>query len=322
MKVLVTGANGFLGRHLLEVLSREHEVVGMCRREMSLGVACVQGDVTDEPSLVAAFEGCEAVIHAAGSVSHRAEDAALMWSVHVEGTANVLSACRKAGVRRLVHVSSSGTIACSRDMDPVANEASPSPLTLIQSWPYYRCKLFSEQAVLAAEDIEVVCLNPSLLLGPGDRTGGATSSVRYFLEDRLSAIPSGRLSFVDVRDVAVAAALALEKGEPGQRYLLGATNMTFVAFYERLARITNRDRVRWNLPSFTKKVLNFFPELGAEAGLGFGKKIPRMEVLMACHNWAVDAGRAKRELSWRPRDPTQTLRDTVVDLIHPAPLAE
>ena len=82
------------------------------------------------------------------------------------------------------------------------DEYSERPLNLVQKWPYYRSKLLAEDLVMAAEGIEVYCLNPALLLGPGDVSGGSTKAVRYFLEDRLDAAPSGTLAFVDVRDVA------------------------------------------------------------------------------------------------------------------------
>jgi len=318
MKVLVTGATGFLGRKLLERIGVDHEVRALVRREVELGVETALGDVLDPAALESAMADCDVVVHAAGRVSHEEEDAGEMWKVHVVGTDNVLNAALAAGVKRLVHVSSSGTVACSEDQDFIANECSPSPLGLISAWPYYRSKLFSEQSVLAAEGIEVISLNPSLLLGPGDDSGGATSSVRYFLEDKLDAVPSGGLSFVDVRDVADAVAFSIEGGTPGSRYLLGGANMTFAAFYERLARITDKEPIRWKMPSMTRSVLEWFPKLGKADGLGLANKIPRVEVEMGCHTWYVDDALARRELGWAPRDPMETLRDTVIDMVNHA----
>jgi len=318
MRVLVTGATGFLGKKLLERLGAEHQVRALVRRDVDLGVETALGDVLDSGSLKSAMTDCDVVVHAAGRVSHEAEDAGEMWKVHVVGTDNVLNAALGAGVQRLVHVSSSGTVACSEDKDFVANEDSPAPIGLISSWPYYRSKLFSEQSVLAAKDIEVISLNPSLLLGPGDESGGATSSVRYFLEDKLVAVPSGGLSFVDVRDVADAVAVSIGGGTPGERYLLGGANMTFAAFYARLARITDKEAIRWTMPEVTRSFLGWFPNLGKDEGLGLGNKIPRVEVEMGCHTWYVDDARARRELGWAPRDPMDTLRDTVIDLVNHA----
>jgi dihydroflavonol-4-reductase len=318
MKFGIVGANGFLGRALVERIGREHEVIAICRREVDLAVPLRKADLTDLASLEKAFEGLDVVVNAAGNVSNQPEDAEWMWQVHCQGAENVVAAAKAAKVAKLVHMSSSGTVAVSEDLGLTMDEYSPRPLNLVQKWPYYRAKLLAEDLVLRTEGIEVYCLNPSLLLGPGDLKGGSTKAVRLFLEDRLDAAPSGSLSFVDVRDVADAVLLVLEKGEPKRRYLLGATNLRFAEFYERLARISGKPKLRFTMPGFTRQVLNVFPGFGREKGIGIGHKLSRVEVEVASHNWGVDAGRAKTELGWRPRDPMETLTDTVIDLVHNA----
>jgi dihydroflavonol-4-reductase len=268
--------------------------------------------------LEAAFEGLECVVNAAGNVSNEPEDAEWMWQVHCQGAENVVTAAKKAGVSKLVHLSSSGTIAVSDDPKVCLDEYAPSPLTLVQRWPYYRAKLLAEEWVLNAEGLDVYCLNPALLLGPGDLRGSSVKSVRYFLEDQLEAAPSGALSFVDVRDVGDAILLVLEKGRPRQRYLLASTSMTFSEFYQRLARISGKSELRFTMPAATRSFLNLFPSFGKERGIGFAQKLSRVEVEISSHNWSADANRARKELGWTPRDPTETLTDTVIDLVNHA----
>lgn len=318
MKIGVIGGNGFLGRALVERIGRDHDVVAICRSDADLAVPLRKADVMDLSSMEKAFEGLDVVVNAAGNVSNQPEDAEWMWQVHCQGAENVVAAAKSAGVPKLVHMSSSGTMAVSEDMDLTMDEYSPRPLTLVQKWPYYRAKLLAEDLVLASDGIDIYCLNPTLLLGPGDLKGGSTKAVRYFLEDRLDASPSGALSFVDVRDVAEAVLLVLEKGEPRRRYLLGATNLRFSEFYERLARISGKDPLRFTMPGFTRQMLNLFPGFGKERGIGLGHKLSRVEVEVSSHNWGVDASRAKNELGWQPRDPMETLTDTVIDLVHNA----
>jgi dihydroflavonol-4-reductase len=227
--VLVTGATGFLGRHLLRRLSEEHDVIGMARNiPLHADFPHVRGDVTEPTSLAPALDGVEAVVHAAGNVSHLPADAGRTWDVHVKGTTSLLDAASAAGVRRVVHLSSSGTVAVSTRPE-VLGEDAPSPLPIIGTWPYYRAKLFSEQLALSRSrpGFEVLSLNPSLLLGPGDLKHESTRSVVLFLQGQLSAAPSGGVSFVDVRDVALAAARALSRGTPGQRYLLTGANWSW-----------------------------------------------------------------------------------------------
>ena len=308
MKVLITGASGFLGTHLMERLGRDHEVVGLCRRPGSRD-KCVAGDVLDRATLAGPMEGCDAVVHSAGGVSHRPEDAGWLNDVHVTGTENVLAAAAEAGVGRVVHVSSSGTVAVSGD-DRVHDEGSPEPLDVIKGWPYYRAKLFAEQAALKAGAIVV---NPSLLLAPGDVDGSSTGSVQLLLDGSLPAVPAGGLSFVDVRDVAEAVALALEKGTPGERYLLGAANLPRRDYYARLARIAELPEPRWTVPRAGGRLMGWMPaSIKTAVADRFGAD--PFELEMASHFWYLDASKARDELGWAPRDPGETLADTVADL--------
>lgn len=321
MKIAFTGASGFLGRHAVATLASEHVVVPISRSGTAVGglAGCV-ADVLDVDALVGVFADCEVVVHAAGPVSHEQEDAARMFQVHVKGTENVMAAARLAGVRKVVLISSSGTIAVSDQPDFVGTEESPSPERFIQAWPYYRAKRYAEQLALFAadEDLEVVCLNPSLLLGPGDETaGGSTHAVRVFLDEGVPIAPPGGISFVDVRDVAQAIGLAIHAGRSGRRYLLAGGNMRFKEFYDRLARITGRAAPIAAMPDITRKALSWLPRWGRTKGigLGVGPTISRADLVLSSHFWAADSGRAKQELAWRPRCPSETLDDTVADIL-------
>lgn len=243
-----------------------------------------------------------------------------MYEVHVKGTENVMTAARLAGVRKVVLISSSGTIAVSDQADFVGTEEGPSPERFISAWPYYRAKRYAEQLALGAADdaLEIVCLNPSLLLGPGDDPAGvSTSAVRVFLDEGVPIAPSGGISFVDVRDVAQAIDLAIHGGRSGRRYLLAGGNMRFKEFYDRLARITGRAAPLGSMPDITRRALNWLPRWGRTKGigLGFGPTISRVDLALASHFWTADATRARTELAWQPRCPSETLDDTVSDIL-------
>ncbi len=313
MRLLFTGATGFLGRATLPALAAAgHEVVVLSRApRQDLDAEVVVGDVLDPATLAPALAGCEAVIHAAGKVSHAPADAAMLWRLHVQGTDNVLDAAKAAGVRRVVYISTSGTIAVSDDGKHARDESAPSPLPLIGAWPYYRSKLLAEQAALSrsCDDFAVVSLNPSLLLGPGDTLDGqSTAPVRRFLDGDVPVSPPGGLSFVDVRDVAEAIAGALHTGAGGRRYLLGSANMTFAQFYARIARITGDPAPMLTAPAFTRQLLSWMPRFKQVGNLS------REELELACHFWYLDDTLARTELAWRPRDPQRTLEDTVAEL--------
>lgn len=323
-RVLVTGATGFLGAHLVaNLLERGDDVVALCRGEgpdVVVGgrVATVAlGDVLDAESVRRAAAGCEGVYHAAGRVSRDASDAEALHRLHVEGTKTTLDACKAAGVRRAVVASTSGTVAVSDDEDRVSTETDETPIGLLNRWPYYRSKLFAERAALErnTSDFEVISVNPTLLLGPGDRRGSSTEDVRLFLERRIPAVPPGGLSYVDVRDAALGMVLAMERGRPGARYLLGASNVTLREFFARLERISGVSAPSLPLPrapGFAKVGTALAEKLLAR--LGVSLPIDPVSFDMAQFYWYLDASLAEAELGWFARDPMLTLADTVRDL--------
>lgn len=322
MRYLVTGGTGFLGFELVRQLrDAGHEVVALCRSDApaleALGATVRQGDVLDAESVKRAADGCEAAFHAAGLVSRSPDDAEAMWKVHVDGTRTALGAMKEAGVRRVVVASTSGTVAVS-DVEETMDETNETPNALIGRWPYYRSKLYAEQYALRlnAPDFEVVCVLPSLLLGPGDERGSSTDDVRLFLEKKVQAIPSGGMSFVDVRDAAGALVAAMQKGRAGERYLVSGCNLTMRAFFERLERVSGVKAPWLPMPKnaeLAKQLVRFVDKLVDRLGGSF--EVEEQSVDMAQHYWWVDWSKAKRELGYAPRDASETLAATVEDLI-------
>ena len=312
-RYLVTGATGFLGVHLVRALrDNGHDVVPFSRRD--------GGDIHNTMRVREASRGCEGVFHCAGRVSRSQRDAEEMYRLHVEGTKSLLDGCVAAGVRRVVVASSSGTVAVSELPGRVATEEDDAPIGLVGRWPYYRAKLFAERAALArnGDALQVVCVNPSLLLGPGDSRGSSTQDVRLFLEGRIPVVPAGGLSFVDARDAAQAMYLAMKRGKPGERYLVGACNLTLADFFGRLARISNVPAPWLPMPR-SRQVVTFgasvVQRLATRAGLaGLAMGIDPVAAEMAQCFWYLDSNKASRELGWTARDPNETLFDTVQDL--------
>lgn len=319
-KYWVGGATGFLGSHLVRALcERGDDVVAVSRSGGQVGdVAVAAVDVLDAAAVEASARGCEGAFLATGKVSRDRDDAEELHRLHVLGTRSALAGLRAAGVRRVVVASTSGTVAVGRDPDRIADESAEAPMDVIATWPYYRTKLYGEREAMAANDppdFEVVVVNPSLLLGPGDTRESSTGDVRRFLERGVPAIPAGGIAFVDARDAAAGMIAALEKGEAGERYLLNAKNMTLAAFFQRLERISGVKAPRLRLPASAALAVGanrLFSR--AVRAIGGTPPVDEMSVEMGQVFWYCTSDKAERELGWSARDPGETLRDTINDL--------
>ena len=277
MRVFLTGGGlGFVGGHVVAALEDAgHEVT------------CDWVDVRDGEGLVSAFEGAEAVVHVAALYSYTAP-LAEMHAVNVDGTRNVIAACRAAGVRRLVQTSTAGT--CGPVAGRSATEADAPP-----GWelavPYKRTKLDAERLVLAAaaEGLDALCVNPTTPVGEGDTAPTPTGRmIRGVASGRYRAtLRSGGLNLVDVRDVARGHVLALERGRSGERYLLGGVNLTLAEVFAKIAEAAGRRPPRLELPYAAARAL---------AAVGLAN---RNEVALARLPAWFDCAKATAELGYQ-----------------------
>lgn len=319
MKILVTGGTGFLGSHFMNELCKRVDaadvrVLNLVRTPAleALGVEVVVGTVTSPADVERAMQGVTHVYHLAGYVSRRPEDAHLMFTVHVDGTREVCKAAVAAGVQRIVMSSTSGTIAISEREDEGLDEDSPAPMALIARWPYYSSKYYQEATArrFCGDKVELVMVNPALLLGPGDERIGSTREVLSFLSGDVRVVPPGGINFVDARDVAATIPVAMEKGRPGERYLLGGYNMRFAEYFDRMERLSKEYSARIRLPGK-------WPWLAARAQAAvfkaFGRTAPIEPTAadQAQYFWYFDSAKARRELGFVPREASATIFDTI-----------
>ncbi len=232
MNVYVSGATGFVGSHVAREL-----------REQGADVRDERVDLLDQPALERAVEGCDAVVHVAALYSYDAS-AEEIERVNVQGTRNLLDAAARKGVGRFLFTSTAGTCGPVPGRDATEEDEPPGwELTV----PYKRTKLAAERL---AREVGAVVVNPTTPIGEGDRKPTPTGRmIAGVARGRiLGFVPTTGLNLVDVRDVARGHALALERGEPGERYLLGGANLPLEEIFAAIADLAGRPRPRIPVP--------------------------------------------------------------------------
>jgi dihydroflavonol-4-reductase len=271
VRIYVSGATGFIGSHVVDVL-----------RERGGEVRDERIDLFDARGLGRVLRGCDALVHLAALYSYDAKTAELQ-RVNVDGTRAILAAAARAGVRRIVHTSTAGT--CGPVPGRAATEAD-SPPSWELSVPYKRTKLESEALARAAG---AVIVNPTAPLGDGDRKPTPTGRMVAGVAGRRlrGYLPGMGLNVVDVRDVALGHALALERGRAGERYLLGGVDLPLAELFARIAAIAGVPRPRVRVPYVVARA-------GAAVRL-----VNRHEVRLARLPMYFDSSKAERELGYR-----------------------
>jgi dihydroflavonol-4-reductase len=310
-RVLVTGATGFIGSHVVRALLARGDDVRVTVRRSSrqdpldgLDVNRVVADITDRAAMRRAAKGVERVFHAAGTTNLRMSAEQLL-RINAEGTRTVLDACLAAGVQRVVHVSSVAAIGPARPGGALdERHVHTGPLGI----PYADAKHAAEVEALraAAQGLDVVVACPAHVLGRGDERRSSTEVVRRFLLRRIPAYVDGAICIVDVEDVAAGLLLCDEKGATGERYILGTRNYTWQRLFGELQRVSGVEGPAVRLPLRLALAL-------AEASARTPGPTPltAAEIRAAAHWWTYRSAKARRELGWTTRPHEDTVEATV-----------
>lgn len=266
--ILLTGATGLVGSFVARRLVRDgHSVRVLARPQSNRGLLAgvesqldwAEGDILDVLSLEAALDGVTHVVHAAAVVSFVPRDRREMHRVNVEGTANVVNACLRANLRKLLYVSS--VAALGRPARPALG--SPTVITEEAKWEesplnshYAKSKYLAELEVWrgASEGLAVAMVNPTVILGEGDWHRSSTQLFRY-AHDEHRFYPEGTLNYVDVLDVAEAVVRLLFSDINGERFILNAAAVPYRQFLEKVARTFGKKPPTQRVPRAATAVL-------------------------------------------------------------------
>jgi len=306
MTTLVTGATGFLGSHVARQLVARGEAVRVLARASSsnraisdLSLEYVTGDLRDAASLDRAMSGVQRVFHVAADYRLWAKRSKDIYDSNVGGTKNVLAAAKRAGVGQLIYTSTVATIAVERPELP--NEFTETKLEEMIGH-YKRSKWMAEQEVLdaAKEGMPVIVAMPTTPVGPWDWKPTPTGKIILdFLNGKMPGYVETGLNFVGVEECAAGHLLVSEKGKIGERYLLGAENLTLKEVLDTLAKITGLPAPRMKIPHGVALGVAYV-ESAFSRLIGKEPGIPVEGVKIARHKMFVDASRARRELGFEP----------------------
>jgi dihydroflavonol-4-reductase len=316
MLTAVTGASGHVGANLINALVSKGRKVRALSHTCNLGLDGLpidlwQGDVGDLDSLIEAFHGVRVVYHLAAHISLRMNDWRRCAEVNIEGTRNVIEACRRTGVQRLVHFSSIHAL-CSEPLDTPVDESRPH-VSSPDAPPYDRSKAAGEKLVLSATEagLDAVIINPTGVIGPFDyRPSHFGQALIQIATGKIPVLIEGGFDWVDARDVAQTAIKAEESAAAGSRYLLSGHWLSMRDIAVIAAGIMGNRAPSLVCPMAVARACA--PIITAASGLSRTRPIfttVSLDALVSNRN--ISHEKATSELGYAPRPARETISDTI-----------
>ena len=306
MLAFLTGATGFVGSHVARALADQGADLRLLVRSNSnlkniqdLKADLFTGDLRDPASLEKGIAGCDVIFHVAADYRLWVRDPDEMYRANVEGTRTILAAARKNNVRRVVYTSSVATMGFTANT--LADENSPVSLANMIG-PYKRSKFMAEQVAIEAARAgqDVVIVNPTTPVGERDIKPTPTGRIVVdFLKKKFPAYVDTGLNLVDVKECARGHIAALEKGRPGERYILGGENLTLKQILDKLAAITGLPSPKIRVPYIVALATGVVDELVTGRILGREPRATIDAVRMGRKKMFVSSEKAVRELGWQ-----------------------
>lgn len=317
-KVLVTGANGFLGSWVVRGLLNQGHQVRILARPTSdltelqgLDFEIHKGDVTDPTSLKSAMSSIEAVFHLAGVIAYARSEREKMEKVNVGGTRNVIDAVAGSNVSRLVHLSSVVAVGAGFTEKQILNEKSEFNLSHL-NLGYFETKRKAEELVKDAvrkKQIDAVMLNPSTIYGEGDARKGSRKTQLKVARGQFPFYTKGGVNVVAVEDCVQGILSGWKKGRSGERYILAGENLTIKNLFEMIARSAGVDAPKILLPSWVLFAMGHFGDLKTSLGLKASVSVENAWTSQLYH-W-FDNHKAMSELDFNPRPAQEAVAASV-----------
>jgi dihydroflavonol-4-reductase len=319
MLILVTGGAGFIGSHLVRLLVEKGEKVRVLERPGAhvhhlpvQKIEVVWGDIRDRHVTANSVRGCKQVYHLAANPQLWTQKRGHFHQVNYLGTVHVLESALEAGVTRILHASTESILTTVHQAGPIAEDQHVTLQDVIG--PYCRSKFKAERHALrlAHTGAPIIVVNPTLPIGPGDfGRSPPTQMILDFCLGKRNQYLDAQLNLIDVRDVAEGMILAMERGRPTKRYLLGHENLSIRQIFVELSRLTGLPEPHRRIPYGLALAAAYASEFIADA---FTRRIPAATVTgvkLTRRSMCFDASRSLAELKLRPRSVRGSLADAV-----------
>jgi dihydroflavonol-4-reductase len=307
MKVFLTGSTGFVGSHVARAYAGQKAELRLLTRKTSslaavegLPAEIVIGDLRQPELLRSAIRGCDALVHVAADYRLWVRDPQQMYAANVEGTRDLLRIAREEGVAKVVYTSSVATMGFKAD-GTIVNEETPVALADMIGH-YKRSKFLGEQEAIQAAKTgqHVMILNPTTPIGPGDAKPTPTGRIIVdFLNKKFPAYVDTGLNLVDVTEAARMHVVALERGTPGERYILGGENLTLKQILDRMSAITGLPSPKRKVPHAVAMTFALFDETITGKLRGKEPRATVEAVRMGKKMMFASSARAERELGFQ-----------------------
>jgi len=313
LNILITGASGFIGRNLVPRLIKLGHNIHTFGRTKSLPESLSRlplthhcGDITEYKSIDGAVQNMDIVFHLAGLVSYKKKDLDEIYAINVTGTTNVMQACLKHRIKRVIHTSSIAAMGIPAP-GKIANEAIAYNLANL-GLTYCDTKYLGEQEVMkaVAQGLPAIILNPGIIFGEGDTHPHHHAIFAAMSRGRMIGVPPGGIPFSDINDVVDAHINCLEKGQPGERYVLVSANLSFKEAGQLFANIYNVRAPKFEIPG------NLLVGLGTLAEnvlplFGINPALTRQAAWLSQYKIFFSCAKAEREIDFRPTPFDQTI---------------
>ena len=317
--ILVTGGAGFIGTHLVRLLVergasvRVFDLPGAPVAQLPLDrIELTPGDIRDKDAVQRAVRGCREVYHLAANPNLWVQQRGRFRQVNYLGAINVIEAALAAGVRRVLHTSTESILTRARQTEAITEEQNTTYDDVIG--PYCRSKYLAERHALrlGRAGAPVVVVNPTLPVGPGDLgRSPPTQMMLDFCKGKRREYLDAELNLIDVRDVAEGMIRAMERGQPGRRYLLGHDNLSILTVFQMLAQLTGLPEPRWRVPYLVALMAAYAGEFVADVYAHRAPAATVTGVKLTRRRMHFDPSHSLAELELQPRPVAETLAETV-----------